>query len=126
MSYDLHVVRTENWLDASEMPISKQDVDALIRDDSELEWSKDDYVDMKDEKGVITRYFLINWKSSPCFWWYRDQIRCSNPDKAQQIKLIKIAHLLHAYAIGDDHERYEVRRNIFGREKVIIVNPDDS
>jgi hypothetical protein len=44
MSYDLHVVRTKNWLDGSEKPISKQEIDDLIAADSELEWSTDDFL----------------------------------------------------------------------------------
>ncbi len=30
MSYDLHVVRTKDWIEASRTPITKQEVDALI------------------------------------------------------------------------------------------------
>jgi hypothetical protein len=124
MSYDMHVVRTKDWLEASRAPITKQEVDALIAADSELEWSMSDYVDMKDDAGVVIRYYIITWNGVLCFWWYRDQIICSNPDNAQRIKLTKIAQSLSAYAIGDDGERYEVRKNIFGKEKVIVVGPD--
>jgi len=46
MAYDLHVVRTKDWLEASSAPITKEDVDALIASDPELEWSTSDYIDM--------------------------------------------------------------------------------
>lgn len=41
MAYDLHLVRTSDWLDAADAPITKADVDALILADAELSWSTD-------------------------------------------------------------------------------------
>jgi hypothetical protein len=64
---------------------------------------------------------LIRWGGHPCFWWYRDQIQCSGPDDAQQFKLARIARALNAYAVGDDGERYEIKKGFFGREKLAIV-----
>ncbi|HEU4892547.1 MAG TPA: hypothetical protein VFT47_13415 [Vicinamibacterales bacterium] len=106
MSYDLHLVRTKNWLEASSAPISKQDVDALIASDPELTWSTADYVEMGDDAGAVTRYYMIIWRGQPCFWWYRDQIQCSDPDEAQQAKLVQMARALDAFAVGDDGETY--------------------
>jgi len=106
MAYDLHVVRTQNWLEASSAPVTKQDVDALIAGDPELGWSTTDYVDMSDDAGVATRYYMITWRGAPCFWWYRDEIRCADPDEAQQSKLVQMAQALDAFAVGDDGEIY--------------------
>ena len=106
MAYDLHIVRTKNWLEASSAPISKQDVDALIASDPELTWSTADYVEMRDDAGAVTRYYMIIWRGQPCFWWYRDQIQCSGPDEAQQAKLVQMARALDAFAVGDDGETY--------------------
>jgi len=50
---------------------------------------------------------MITWRDQPSFWWYRDEIRCSGPDEAQQLKLLEMARALKAYAIGDDGEIYE-------------------
>jgi hypothetical protein len=121
MAYDLHVVRTEHWLDAANAPISKEDVDALIASDSELSWSTTEYVEMRDESGDSARYYMIQWNGVACFWWYKDQITCAGPNEAQQRKLVQIAFVLNAYAVGDDGERYELRKNIFGREKLITT-----
>jgi len=121
MAYNLHIVRTKEWTEASNAPITKQDVDALIAIDSELAWSTTDYVDMKDEAGVSTRYYMITWGGSPCFWWYRDQIQCSGPNDAQQLKLVQMAHALKAYAVGDDCERYEIKKGFFGKEKLEVI-----
>jgi len=106
MAYDLHIVRTEDWTEAANLPISKQDVDILIAGDSELAWSNTDFVDMKDEAGILTRYFMITWQGQSCFWWYRDQIQCSGPDDAKQAKLVQMARSLKAYVVGDDGEIY--------------------
>jgi hypothetical protein len=110
MAYDLHIVRTKDWTEATSAPITKQDVDALIASDSELSWSTTDYVDMADEGGVSTRYFMIAWRGQPCFWWYRDQIQCSGPDDAQQSKLVQMARALGAFAVADDGETYPLEQ----------------
>lgn len=107
MAYDLHIVRTKNWFEASSAPITKRDVDALIARDPELRWSETDYVDMSDDTGAVTRYWMITWRGQPCFWWYRDQIQCSDPDDAQQSKLAQMARELNAFAVGDDGEIYD-------------------
>ena len=110
MAYDLHIVRTKNWLEASSAPISKSDVNALIASDPELEWSTTDYIDMSDDTGAITRYWMIMWRGQSCFWWYRDQIQCSGPDDAQVSKLVQMAHALGAFAVGDDGEAYPLEQ----------------
>jgi hypothetical protein len=124
MAYDLHIVRTKDWLDAASAPITKSDVDALIAGDPELAWSTTDYVDMRDDAGAVTRYWMITWRGQSCFWWYRDQIQCSGPDDAQQMKLARIARALNAHAVGDDGEHYELQRGLFGKEKLVIRDAD--
>lgn len=57
---------------------------------------------MSDEAGNVTRYDMITWRGRSCFWWYRDEIRCSGPDEAQQSKLVQMAQALNAFAVGDD------------------------
>lgn len=106
MAYDIHLVRTRNWLEASSAPITRSDVDALIAGDPELEWSTTDYVDMSDDAGAVTRYWMIRWRGQSCFWWYRDQIQCSGPDEAQVWKLVQMARALGAFAVGDEGETY--------------------
>lgn len=107
MSYDLHVVRTDNRLDADDALILLPDVDALIEADNELEWSTEDWVDMRDgQKRKPTRYFMILWHGDPCFWWYRNEIRCSSPSEERTGKLVGIATKLNAKVVGDDGEQY--------------------
>jgi hypothetical protein len=118
MAYDLHAVRSVHWTDASVAPITKREIDAIVEGDPELTWSCSDFVEMKDQTGVVTVFYMILWNGIPCFWWYRDQLLSSSPDQKQLTKLIRIATALDARVVGDDGERYELRRSIFGKEKV--------
>jgi hypothetical protein len=121
MAYDLHIVRTKDWTQASVTPINKGEVDDLVASDPELEWSTKDYVDMNDDAGKPTRYFMICWHGRPCFRWYRHTIECSSPDERQQLKMIKMARTLGAFVVGDDGERYELKENLFGKEKLVVT-----
>lgn len=106
MGYDLHIVRTEDWLDAAKTPVTKSEVDAVIAGDPELAWSATDYVDMADNSGTVTRYWMMTWRGEAIVGWYRDQILSSNPDEAKIAKLVQIARSLDARVIGDDGEVY--------------------
>ena len=119
MAYDVHIVRTRRWLDASKLPIEKSDVDALIQRDPELSWSKTSSApDADADRGVPA----IEWNGAPCFWWHRNQIVCCGPDERQLGKLVRIDVALGAYAVGDDGERYELRKGLQGRERLVTVN----
>ncbi len=93
MAYDLHLVRTSNWLDAADAPVTKEDVDALLLSDAELTWSMD-HIEMKLE-GEAKRPHLIEWKGEPFFGCYKDQIRFNNSDQDALIKLIGMADALN-------------------------------
>ena len=121
MGYDLHVVRSEHWIDASSAPITKSEIDALVDGDAELAWSSIDFLERAEEDGSVTRHYMILWNGEPCFWWYRDELLCCGPDDAQLTKLVRIASALQARAIGDDGESYELRKSLFGKEKVVRV-----
>jgi hypothetical protein len=120
MAYELHVARTRRWLKAASAPITKTDVDELIASDAELSWSTSDFVEM-EEDGENVRYYMIVWRGESCFWWHKDQITCSHPSEGQQLKLVRIAQALGAYAVGDDDERYELRKGFFGKEKLVTI-----
>jgi hypothetical protein len=105
MGYEVHVVRTANWADAGTNPIRKEEVDAVLECDPELSWSEA-YLDMSDDAGRVTRYFVIEWLGAPCFWWYRDQILCTNPSEEQIRKLLEIARVLKGWVVGDEGELY--------------------
>ena len=123
MGYDLHIVRTSDWLDAATSPITREEVAKLIESDLDLEWSVSDFIDMKDETGKAVRFPLIAWRGRSCFCWYRDQIVCKDPDRDQTAKMIHIADALNAQVIGDEGEKYVLRRKLFGRVSIQTEQP---
>jgi hypothetical protein len=123
MAYDLHVLRSFRWTDSSDAPITKSDVDALVETDPELAWSTSDFMDSKDHTGAVTRFNVVLWSGTPCFWWQEDQLLCSAPDDVLVAKLVRVATALNARVIGDDGEVYELHRSLFGREKIVRQSP---
>jgi hypothetical protein len=120
VGYDVHLVRTEQWFDSESNPVTKADVDRILASDPTLRWSETDYVEMSEDDGSATRYFLINWNGEPVFWWYKSEIRCKNPSAAQLLKLVDLAKALAARVLGDDGEQYELGKTIFGKPKVVV------
>lgn len=122
MAYEIHVVRTRDWLDAFQEPITREEFDRMIVTDSELAWSATDYLEMRDEGGEAKRYYAITWKGESAFMWYRDQLTCSGATEKQIIKLVEIAKQLDAFVVGDDGEHYETKRTLFGGMKLVVQN----
>jgi hypothetical protein len=123
MGYDLHIVRTRQWVDADRHPITKDDVDALIAADPELSWSTSDFVEATNPKTgevirINSRSYAIQWKGSSVFWWDRRKIICKNPNEPEQMKMIKMADALGAMVVGDEDELYTIRKRLFGRESI--------
>lgn len=121
MGYDIHVVRTTDWADAAKNPIRLDEVDAIIKSDPELQWSKTDYVDVRDRNGKRIRTFAIVWRGSTYFWWDQDQIIYKATKDAALVikKLLQIAAKLKARVVGDEGEVYSIRRGFFGGETLI-------
>ena len=123
MSYSLHVVRTPDWMNAASAPIARREVVNLVEADPELKWSTTEFVDVRDKTGTIFRLAYIKWRGTSCFLWKQDQITCKNPDEAQIAKMVRIAEVLQAMVVGDDGERYTLRRTLFGRRRVQTILP---
>ncbi|NUM44581.1 MAG: hypothetical protein HUU38_07720 [Anaerolineales bacterium] len=121
MSYDVHIVRTDHWLDADSNPIFKEEVDKLVKNDKELSWSTLDFVEFATEQGNVERYFAIQWKNIPTFYWMKHEIKCSNPSEPQIIKMIEMATHLKARVVGDDGETYQIKKKLFGKPELITV-----
>jgi hypothetical protein len=120
MGYVVHLVRTEQWFDSETDPVTKENVDKIVAADATLSWSESDYVEMTEDDGSVNRYYLINWNGEPVFWWYKSEIQCKNPNEAQLLKLVEMATALKAKVVGDDGERYECGKTIFGKPKLVI------
>jgi len=114
MGYDLHVVRTKEWVDADTRPILQSDVEGLMKSDKELAWSTRSAIYTKNTK-------VIDWRGDPCFYWYRCEIIAKNPNQKQIIKLAQIAAKLNAYCVGDEDEQYVYQRGWLGGESVKII-----
>jgi hypothetical protein len=123
MSYSLHIARTDDWMDAAKLPIVRREVANLVETDPELSWSTTEYVDLRQKNGTIVRLPYIKWRGTSCFLWRLDQILCRNPDDAQTAKMIRIAEKLGAIVVGDHGERYTLRRTLFGRRRVHLIQP---
>lgn len=73
-----------------------------------------------EDDASLKRYYLINWNGEPVFWWYKSEVRCKNPSEAQLLKLVDLADMLKAQVVGDDGERYERGKTLFGKPKLVI------
>jgi len=124
LSYSLHIVRTLDWMDAAKLPIVRREVANLVEADPELSWSTTEYVDLRQKNGTIVRLPYIKWRGTSCFLWRLDQILCRNPDDAQTAKMVRIAEALQAVVVGDDGERYTLRRTLFGRRRLHTIQPE--
>ena len=120
MGYDVHLVRTEQWFDSQSDPVSKEDVDKALATDPTLSWSESDCVEMTEDDASVKRYYQINWNGEPAFWWYKSEVRCKNPSEAQLLKLVELADMLKAQVVGDDGEKYERGKTLFGKPKLVI------
>lgn len=121
MGYDIHIVRTEDWLDADTKPITKEQVDKAVESASDLEWSQTDYVLRMNKEGATTRYYAIEWKNRPCFIWLEHEITCSSPKSDDIVmRMVELANSLDAYTVGDDGEHYTIKKSLFGKKKLII------
>lgn len=95
---DVYVVRTDDWRDAADNPITPDEADALIASDIELAWS--------DQWVRGDRLRTIRWRGQRCFNWHRGAIRCTKPSEAQLAKMIAIAIALDANVVGEDGTEY--------------------
>jgi len=106
LGYELHVIHTDDWLKASEHPVSRAEVDKVVQNDPELSWSTTD--------SVAGRYDYIEWKGESTFYWDSHEIIGKSLLEPQIIKFCEIADKLGANVVGDDGERYKVKRGFFG------------
>ena len=124
LGYDLHIVRTRLWVDAADKPILKAEVDALVAGDRDPGWSTSDYIETSnpvtgDSIRITARHPTITLKGDSCFWYQGTSMTCKNPSEFILIKMVQMARALNAMVVGDEDELYEVRKTLFGAEKII-------
>ena len=119
MGYDIHIVKTEDWQNAASDPVTKAEVDRVIAADKDLQWSQTDYMEMVEANGEKLRFPAILWQKAPTFYWFGNEITCSDPSEEQIMKMIDLAELIKANVIGDDGEVYRIKKNLFGKRTLV-------
>lgn len=99
MGWELHIVRTENWFDSSNNPISSDEWLQIINDDEELSVDK--------TKGD----FFAVWSGQsehdePWLEWNDGRISTKHPDEALYCKMLLIAKKLNAVVVDEDDHKY--------------------
>ena len=108
MGYELHITRSETWLDAEANPLTESEWRALVADDESLTVSANDYYERKDLAGAIVRIPAVLWldDSEVAFWFDRGEVTTKSPNDATIIKMLQLAARLNARLVGDDNEEY--------------------
>ena len=97
MGYDVHITRRNSWSDDGEPAITKQEWQAILACDSDLEPVGDgDNAQMLDSSRRVARFF----------WYSSGEIFVKKPNKPVLMKMLAIAEQLGARVIGDDDEVY--------------------
>ena len=96
MGYDIHITRRNSWSDKGEPAITRQEWQAILADDSDLDRLDDDDAQMLDPSRRAGRRF-----------YYADgSVFVRKPNKPVLMKMLAIAEKLGARVVGDDDEVY--------------------
>jgi hypothetical protein len=110
MSYDVHIHRAEDHVEAAEKPIPREEWEAWVANAPDLHFSQDDFVifrygdrERKEELAV--------WSAHPrgeesALHYYDGTVTTGNPDEHLLRRMAQIAHDLDARLQGDDGEFY--------------------
>ncbi len=120
MGYELHIVKTDDWAEAQKAPLEKSEIDELIASDEELAWSDLNFVDYQESTGEVVRLFAVLWQGAPNFIWNGYEIMCHNPNEAQMYKMAAMAKKLKANLVGNDGQKYVVKRKLLGGKKLVV------
>lgn len=126
MGYELFITRADSTQIAGENPISKEEWDAVVVADPELEWSTDGCYERRQmpkrrrrpdgsietvqpDHPEVERFRSVTWKGP-----HREvpllhmdgQISVKNPDRKTCSKLLEIAGRLRARVLGEDDVEY--------------------
>jgi hypothetical protein len=122
MGYDLHIIRTKDWGDSNEDPVTWEQADALVTSDPELKWAKTaTFTGGEPETTFVLKGDFIEWNGEPWFHWSEDQIIGGSRNEAAIVKLAQMAKALSARLVGDDGEEYKLERSFFGKLKVRAI-----
>lgn len=99
MGWELHIVRTENWFDSSNDPITSEEWLQLVDNDEELS--------IDNNNGD----FFAIWRApqaqdEPWLDWEVGRIYTKQPSEALYCKMLQIASKLDAVVVDDDDHKY--------------------
>ena len=110
MSYEVHIHRAEDHVDAAENPIPREEWEAWVTNAEDFRFSDSDYVTFQYEDGERVER-LAEWTAHPdgeefSLYYYSGSVVTGNPDAHTVRRMVKIAEDLRARLQGDDGEFY--------------------
>lgn len=103
MSYDLHIIRTDDWTTALERPISFDEwINHARRDGNLVEAG---VLSLRDAEPSDQPVFAL--ANGTSLHWWRGEVVATLADDADIARLLPIAVALNARLQGDDGEFYE-------------------
>jgi hypothetical protein len=109
MGYNLCITRARSSLDHSDHPIPEGEWQAVVRSDTSLRISQEDYFERKAGDGTIERMQLVIWQEHPDripFWYEEGAVFTKNPDEKTIEKMVQLATKLEARVLGEEDEEY--------------------
>jgi hypothetical protein len=116
MGYELHIVRSEQWFDSKDEPITLEDWRAYVAGDQEMimEGTAEEPIQgggsiaySNPGLAVWARYSGHGRNGNKAWLDHREgRISVKNPDREITLKMLKIAAALDARVVGDDGEDY--------------------
>jgi len=122
MGYELHIVRTRDWHEVEQKPITKSEMERIVANDPELSWSTDNSIQTPYGTLEVKGHHGILLRDKPSMSWHSGRVSNKNPSNAEIIKMIEIAALLDAIVIGDEGELYQVKTDELGNQQVVSAN----
>ncbi|MEP6939138.1 MAG: hypothetical protein ABI846_05195 [Rudaea sp.] len=99
--------------------LPKPVVDAVVAADPELAWVNS--ADAVATEGAPSVKRPISWKGKPCFSYGAMWLECEDPDGATMRKLLHVAAAFNGHVFSDTGERIELRKGMFGGEKIVTI-----
>lgn len=99
MGYEVHISKTQNWLDSDKHPITNEALAQLISLHPEFSFKEDGPVKYLDD--------LV-------FTFDGSKISIKSPTDAQLYFAFKLSQELNAFLVGDDQEIYTFKKKYFG------------
>jgi hypothetical protein len=110
MTYDVHIHRAEDYVDAAANPIPREDWEAWVANAPDFRFHETDYVAFNYEDGERKERLAV-WTQhpegqEPALFYYGGSVESGNPDEHTLRRMARVAADLGARLQGDDGEFY--------------------